>query len=300
MSYHDINFNAVTGPIFDPEGREIPGSMARGVYREDTGQILSVCGSAFKPVQHIDIVDPLLQTLKDQGNEIFERKAERRDLYDLKGQKGAFADIQVQDDGAVMRIDVITGDFVEPTGRSSYLDRGPDTMLRRFLGINSHNSSLAVRVSNSYQRVICMNGIVDPYFTASTYGKHTTNFNTDYLRQQIITAQEFMANDAETFGKYARTPLTAQQAEEFLKKTLAKLPDKPNGEPHFSERKVLELLGYFQDEDQTVWGLVQALTYWATHGDMRASSGAITGRIRRDADVAASMRSSEFRQLMAA
>lgn len=299
-NYDEIGFNAVIRPILDHNGNEIPGEMARGVYRDDTDQILSVCGKSYKPVQHTDVLDPMLQTLKDQGYEIIERKPDQRNLYDLKGQRGAFASISTQENGAVMRADVIVGDFVQPTGRTSYLEQGPDTMLRRFTALNSHDGSLAVRATNGYMRLLCMNGMMDPTFTASTYGKHTANFSVDALKRQILTAADLMENDAETFGKYARTPLTIEQAETFLQKTLAKLPNKPDGTPHFSEPKVQDLLRRFHREDQTVWGLVQVMTAWATHGDLRASSGEVTARVRRDSEVAQTMRSREFAQLIAA
>lgn len=300
MPYDGIDFNAVIRPILDMDGKPIPEEMARGVYREDTGQVLAVCGKSYKPVQHRDVLDPMLQTLHEQGYEIRERNPDKRSLYDLQGQRGAFASIQTQDNGAVMRADVIIGDFVKPTGRTSYLDQGPDTMLRRFTALNSHDGSLAVKVTNGYMRLICMNGMMNPQFVATTYGKHTANFNTDALKQQVLMAASMMENDAELFGRYARTPLTIEQAETFLKGTMAKLPNKPNGEPHFSEPKLQKLLRRFHHEDQTVWGLLQAMTAWATHGDLRASSGEVTGRLRRDAEVAQTMRSNEFQKLIAA
>ena len=300
MNLNGTNFNAVVRPIYDMHGNEIPAEMGRGVYRDDTREMLSICGRSYKPVQHADVLDPLLQTLKDQGYEIVERNPDKRALYDLAGQRGAFGSVQTQDNGAIMRADVIIGDFIQPTGRSSYLEQGPDTMLRRYTALNSHDGSLAVKVTNGYMRLVCMNGMMDPQFVATTYGKHTANFNTDTLKENILRAADMMENDAETFGKYARTPLTIAQAEDFLKRTMAKLPDKPNGEPHFSEPKLQKLLQQFRREDQTVWGLLQSMTWWATHGDMRSTSGEVTGRLRRDAEVAQTMRSNDFAHLIAA
>jgi hypothetical protein len=295
-----INFNAVVRPIFDQNGNEIAPEIGRGVYRDDNDHLMSICGSAFQPVQHVDVIDPMLQTLKDQGYEIIEREGDRRDLYDLKGHRGAFVKVTTQNDGAIMRADVITGDFVQPTGRQSYMDQGPDTMLRRYTALNSHDSTYAVKTTNGYMRLICMNGMMNPLFVASSYGKHTTNFNPASLREQIIMGAKLMENDGETFGKYATTKLSLSQAEEFLKRTLAKLPNKPNGEPHYSEPKVQTILRKFHGEDQTVWGLVNAMTAWATHDDMKGKAGEITGRVNRDGQVGSAMRSHDFADLIAA
>jgi hypothetical protein len=298
-TYSNIDFEAKVGPIFSPDGEEIPPEVAQGVYRDDNGKILSVCGRGYKPVQHTDVLDPMLQLLKDQGYEIQERDPDKRSLYDLKGQKGAFATIKTQDDGAVMRADIIVGDFVTPTGTTSFLEEGPDTMLRRFTALNSHDGSLAVRATSGYLRLICLNGMLQPDFTASSYGKHTANFSVEALKRQIINAGEMMENDAETFGKYARTPLTHDQAEQLFKKTLAKMPPQPDGTPQHSEKKVRDLLNWFGQQDQTVWGAVNAMTAWATHGELRSHAGQVTARVRRDGEVTRAMRSREFQKLVA-
>lgn len=300
MPYDALNFHAEVRPIYDADGREIPAEIGRGVYRSDTGAAIATCGANFKPVQHQDVIDPMLQTLKDQGYEIVERPAGRRDLYDLKGQRGAFVDTRTQDNGAIMRSDIIVGDFIEPTGRTHYLQQGPDTMLRRFTALNSHDGTYAVKATSGYYRLLCLNGMMDPQFTAQSYGKHTSGFSIDALRRQIMMAAEMMETDAERFGLYARTRLSAVQAEEFLKGTLAKLPPLPTGEPAWSKPLAQEILRRFEAEDQTVWGLLNAMTAWATHGDLRANAGEITARTGRDGRVAQALRSRDFARLIAA
>lgn len=297
--FASINFDAEVRPIYDRDGNEIPPQVGRGVYRSDTDEILSVCGAGFKPIQHWDVVAPVLDDLDARGYAIEERKGTQKALYDLAGKKGAFVNVALTSGGAVMRTDIIIGDFIRPTGASSYLDSGPDTLLRRFTGINSHNSSYSVQWTSSYERLICMNGLVTPEFAARGYAKHTTGVSIEGLKAKIRFGLENMEQDADQFGVWARTKLSAERAEEFIKATIAKLA--PIGtEVRWSRPKLDEILTLFKREDQTVWGLLQALTYWSTHGEMKRSADPVTGRIGREDEVARTMRTAEFQALLAA
>lgn len=301
MSYlNNIAFNAVVSDVFDKNGKRIDPDLGRGVYRDDTGELLSICGPSFKPVQHREVLEPIFEMLDKDGIKMEVREPDQRSLYDLAGKDGAFVTPMVTDNGAVMRTNIIVGDFIKPTGSSVYLDRGPDTMLKKYSVYNSHNSKLAASSTQSYERLICMNGIVRPDYQVRAYGKHTLNFNINAFKAKVLKAAEMMAGDADLFGKYALTKLDMKQAEKFLQLTFAKLPNKPNGQAHFSERMVNGILTRFAKEDQTVWGLVQALTEWSTHGEMKSNADPVLGRIGREEKVASTMRHSLFDQLIAA
>lgn len=301
MSYlNQVNFNATVADVFDMNGKRIDPELGRGVYRDDTGELLSICGPHFKPVQHREVLEPVFEDLDRQGIKLEVREPNQRALYDLAGRDGAFITTAVTDNGAVMRTDIIVGDFIQPTGHSSYLNKGPDTMLRKISVLNSHNQKLAATSVQSWCRLICMNGIVRPDFSVKAYGKHTLNFNIEGFKKKVQMAAEAMAGDADLFGKYASTALTVQGAEQFLKLTFAKLPNKPNGTAHFSERMVADILTRFAREDKTVWGLVQALTEWSTHGEMKSNADALLGRLGREEKVATTLRTSLFDQLLAA
>lgn len=287
-------------PIFDADGNEIDRNIGRAVVRSDTNKVIAVRAPGFKPIQHQDILDPILQKLHDDKVEIHHRVADKKTLYDLRGQKGAFVNIQTQKDGAICRFDIITGDFIEPVGRMYYTgeERGRDTMLRRITGLNSHDGTFAVTVTNGYHRVICMNGMMSTEFVATTYGKHTTNFDIKGLQAKVAMGAELLQADAERIGLYAKTPLTPKVAERFLRKTIARLANRPTGEENWSQSLVTDLLERFQREDQTVWGLVNAMTGWATHGPLKEGSGEVTARTGRDARVAQAMRSPLFSTLL--
>jgi hypothetical protein len=299
ITHEDIAFTAIVDELVDRDGKAVPREMARGVYREDTGQLLSVCGNRYAPIQHMDIIDPVLQTLKDGDYEIQERPYGKHDLYDLKGQKGAFVSYETSDYGAKMRANIIVGDFITPTGNTQYLEDGPATMFREYAVLNSHDMSLAARLDPGYKVLACMNGARSTQFSASVRTKHTSGFNVEAFKRQILASAELMANDLPRFEAYAKTKCTVDQAESFLKKTFCKLPDRANGDPHWSQPLLERILKRFKDvEPQTVWGVYMALTWYATHGDMKASSNPLTTSISRDEQVVRTMRSPEMESLL--
>jgi len=294
----NLNFKAQVNDIFDAQGNLIPSDIGRGVYRDDTNELLSICGPNFTPVQHQDVLSPVLKFLDDGGYDIEERSnASRSNLYDLQGKKGAWISPKITDNGAVMRTDIILGDFIQPTGASSYMLDGPDTNFFKISILNSHNSKFAVRVNTSYLRVICMNGMTQPHFSASAYGKHTANFNLDGLNAQVGNAMSMMDQDAERFGAWAQHRINLEEAKVMLQRTIAKLPNKPDGTPHFSEQLVNKILDRFRREDQTVWGLYNAVTWWQTHADFKANSDRLTATIGREQRVSSMLKSKQWREM---
>jgi hypothetical protein len=293
-------FNAVVQPLYDANGKEVDAEIGRAVVRDDTGETISVCGPAFKPVQHSEVIDPILDHLHGLGYEVKERNPSQRSLYDLAGEKGAFLRTSFAKNGAVMRADIITGDFIKPTGASNYLQDGPDTMLFKTSIFNSHNGSLAVRVNTSYERLICMNGMTRPDFSAGVFGKHTQGFSIKAMQAQIENAVNGMHHDADTFGLWAKKRITREVAETMLQMTLAKLPNKPNGDAHFSERLVNKILEQFTREDQTVWGLYQAITWWQTHEKSSRGASAVTTMINRETRVSQMLRTPQWGALIEA
>lgn len=295
-----LNWDAEIVPLYDHEGNELPADIGRGMSRSDTGAIIGICGKNTKPVQHQDVFDPILQTLHDQKYDLVERDYSRRDLADLKGQRGAFVKVEEAANGAIIKLDVITGDFTNPTGPSSYLPDGPPTLFRRYTGLNSHNSTYAAQAAVSYVNLVCMNGLVSPEFTAVTKGKHTKGFNIDAFKGKILSAASMMEGDTARFEQYIKTPCTPEQAEAFIKATLASNGVDEKGNPKVSDTLVKQMLELFQQEANTVWGVYQAMTAWATHGDLRRNATALTARVGRDERVARAMRSPEFQGLLAA
>lgn len=296
MTIQNLNFRAEVRPIYDASGSMIPREIGRGVYRDDDDSLMSVCGPNFVPIQHQDIIDPILHDLEKGGYDIEIGEGNRASLYDMKGFKKAMVNTELTDNGAVMRTNVLLGDFIEvthPEGRYG-LKTGDDTMLFKMSFLNSNNSKYAARVNTSYERIECLNGMTSKQFSAGFYGKHTMNFSMDAMQAQLGNAFEMMATDAETFGLWATTPCTPTQAEELLQRTLAKLTNKANGEANFSAQLVAKVLERFRSEDKTVWGLYNAVTAWQTHEGFKSNSNKVTALIGREQKVASMLNSNPW------
>lgn len=298
--FHNAAFTASVRPIFDAAQQEIPAHIARGVYRDDTDELISTCGPNFTPVQHMDVIAPVMEHLQAKGYEVQERVADTRALYDLRGQKGAFVETFLTDKGAKMRTEIILGDFIDPTGSSSYLTQGADTNFFRITLLNSHDSSLAVRANTSYLRLVCMNGMTQPHFTAGTYGKHTKGFNLAAMQRKIDNAMTMMSEDEVRFAHMARTKISFDQAMQMIQMTIAKQGVDVHGNPKFSERLTDNIMQRFLKEDQTVWGLYNAVTEWQTHGERKAGASAFGTRLNRETRVAAMLKTDAWQEVMAA
>lgn len=292
---HDISFNAEVRDIFDAQGNPIPAEIGRGVYRDDTEELISICGSIFKPIQHREIVDPILMNLEGMGYKTEEvEEVNENNLHALQGKKGAFVQTELTKGGAIMRTNITLGDFIEPTGNTRYLKQGPDTNFFRLSILNSHNNSYAARVNTDYLRVLCMNGQTSPNFQAGAYGKHTLHFDITGMQTQIENAMKMMGEDADKFGLWANTKLSVEDATRLLQMTIAKLAPKPHMPNRHSEKLVLQLMDKFAKEDQTVWGLYNAITSWSTHNETRKTADKVTSLLSRENRVAKAIRSDEW------
>lgn len=298
-AFDAINFEVEKRPLFDEHGTKLPEAMGVRVVRKDTEKTLSIVKPSYQCTQYPELWDPILQSFKDEGIPIMERKVDQRGLYDLKGEVGAWASVDVTDNGAKMRGTIIVGDFRNATSkRGGFLPVGDNTLFREFRFLSSHDYSLSNSMDAGYRVLECFNGMRSTLAASFVRGKHTANFNIEAFKKQILAQAELMAQDQDTFVRYASTKCTKDQAMEFFRRTIARQPDTPSGEASWSEALVNTLLGIFADQPQTVWGCVQAMTYWATHTPAREGSNLITTAVRRDDRVVSAMRSSEFHRLM--
>ena len=295
-----LDWVAEIAPMYDAQGNEVDPDIGRLVVRSDTREPIGTCGRNTSLIQHQDVVAPVIEALREAGiTEFHLRPPRRRDLYDLKGKAGAFIETQMTKNGGIMKTVVTTGNFIAPTGPSSFLPNGPPTCFQEFLILNSHTGTYAAQIDMRYKNVVCMNGLVRENFSANVKAKHTTGFNIEAFKAKIHLGASLMETDAERFEKYVRTPLSYEQAGLFFKKTIARLSiDPATGDFRHSAKLVEDLLTRFSKEPRSVWGAYMAMTEWATHGDLREGSDSVTARTDRDSRVARALRSGMFQALL--
>lgn len=299
MTFQAINFSTSIADIYDARGRRIDRELGRGVYRNDTGELISIVGKNTKTIDHMEVLSPILDHYDAQGYAIEERTGVRRsELYDLRGRKGVFVSAKSDKNGAVARVDLITGDFIEP--KAGFSRAGDNTMFNRITLLNSHDGSLAVHCNTSYLRLVCLNGMVDAKWTVNTRAKHTLRLDVESLKARIRNGAAAAGGDLDRFQTYANTTVSPTQAAAFFQQTIGKLADKTDGTPNWSEPLVRELLVNFRDEDQTAWGLWNAMTAWASHGKRKQGSSVVGTLLGREERVARAMRQPEWDALLAA
>lgn len=299
-----FEWTAEVRPMFDQNGNEVDSNIGRLITRSDDGTPLAVAGPNFAPIQHQDVVAPVLEALRETGITEFHRREKfgATDLYDLKGKSGAFIQTIFSKNGGIMRTIITTGNFIAPTGPSSFLPDGPPTCFQEYHILNSHTGTYSAQVDMRYRNIVCMNGLVRDNFHAAVRAKHTTKFNLDAFRAKIMMGAELMQTDTERFELYVKTELKADKAKELFMETIARLGKDPEDETKWvhSEALVKDLLERFAKEPQTVWGAYMAMTEWATHGSLKENSDVITARVTRDQRVSAALRSRMFKRMLEA
>jgi hypothetical protein len=230
---------------------------------------------------------------------------DRKSLYDLKGKKGAFIQTDVDRMGARMKTTIIVGDFIDPVPamfRSREEQEIPPTCFREYAIFNSHDGSLAARIDPGYKVLRCLNGIRSTQFSSTIKSRHTSGFSVEAFRRQVMAAAHLMENDAARFELYARTRITKDQARTFLKNTLARRTGNFDDEEDSYSKPLLDkiMTRFLNHEADTVWGLYMAMTWYATHDDVRGSSSEMMSRIRRDENVSRAMRSAAIESLLPA
>lgn len=300
VAHAAFDWEAEIRPVYDIHGNEIPAEYGRVVYRGDTP--IGRAGPNTALIQHAEVGGAVIQAAVDEGYDIVVRTPGRRDLEDLRGHRGAFLSIDESKNGAIQRGRLILGDFINPTGPSSFLPDGPPTVFREVSWLNSHDSSFAAQVHIRSVNLVCMNGLVSPEFFAEFRTKHTRGVDAAVFKEKFKTGITMMSSDKERMERYIRTPCSHEQAMELFKATVCRLA--PNvstpDEPRWSEAKLNVLMDLFSSEGtNNVWAAYMALTAWATHHKVMRGD-ALTTRIKRDGEVAATMRSPQFGALLEA
>lgn len=278
-------FEVEKRPLMLPDGTMLPTNMGMAVVRKDTDEPICVRPADVKLVDHKVVVDAFASAIP-KGYDIVEMSGPGA-VRDLAGRKAVGIYGEVSENGAVFRGSLVFGDFVEVPSTYCDLSGKSDINLARVDVYNSHNGSLAVQAQMSYLRLLCMNGMVRPHGAATAYGRHTKSLNIEAWKRKFENMGDMLMSDAETFAAMARTRITYDEAKSFLAKNVARYGKKADGSDKVSDRLLNTILEHWHfREEHTVWGLYNALTHWATHGEAREGSDRLTTVINRERRIA--------------
>ena len=243
-----------TGGMIDP-------SLGVGLRRTDSGEPIAIVSEAYEPVQYLDLVENLEQSIAMSGIDL---------------------------DGAEFQTNVIgNGEQLELTAKfnaeATTIDGRNDLVTPQFKFRTSHNRTWANNGMMGYFRSACYNTLVDGNKLAYVYGRHSKNFSVTSFASKIRAASDFIANDgmdqmkvwynttvdrdtaislfSNTLAKRMDNVTKAQVPNKVMLSNLMKTFDEENR--HIIGRGHYE--GYSQQTKGTLWTAYQAATAWSTH-----------------------------------
>ena len=241
--------------------RKIDPSLGVGLRRVDTKQPIAIVSEAYEPVQYLDLVENLEQSIAMSGINL---------------------------DGAEFETNVIGhGEQLELTAKfnaeATTIDGRNDLVTPQFKFRTSHNRTWANNGMMGYFRSACYNTLVDGNKLAYVYGRHSKNFSVTSFASKIRAASDFIANDgmdqmkvwynttvdrdtaislfSNTLAKRIDNVSKAQVPNKVMLSNLMKTFDEENR--HLIGRGHYE--GYSQQTKGTLWTAYQAATAWSTH-----------------------------------
>ena len=241
--------------------QDVPTDIGVGVRRVDTGQTLAIVSDSYEPVQYLDIVENLEQSINMSG-------------IDLEAAK---FETNIINDG--MQLELTAKFFAE----STTIDGRNDMVTPQFKFRTSHNRTWANNGMMGYFRSACYNTLVDGNKLAYVYGRHSKNFSVPSFASKIRAASDYVANAGiNQMHRWYQTPVSRGQAIHLFSNTLAKRMDNVSKKLKPNKVMLSNLMKTFDEENRhiigkgnyekygertegTLWTAYQAATAWSTH-----------------------------------
>ena len=257
---------------------KVPSTMARALVRTDTGAVLGIHGSKYKPINHADAVDKIMEGAVAFASE--------------NGLPTPAVDYKMADNGAKLRGELLFKDVViEP--------QKDDIIHFRISFFNSYDQSWAFQSIPDGLRLWCLNGCTMPVTTARARFKHTTHVSIDGVAKNMSNGLKAFTSLQGVYQQWAEKGIAYWCVEQFLKKTICKTFQRSQTHNSVNMFRLEELLKQYDRESKTLghtkWALYNALTYWSTHTD-QLQKPEIT-RKRREEDVAKAIATAEWSEL---
>ena len=267
---NEWNFPVEMQPVYDTNGNVIDGHQC--VMRTDTNDVLGVHGSRYKAVTHDDVVNSILDGVRQANLS-----------SDWTEQ------VQVFENGRKIRGHILFNDLVVEPSVGDYTKFKIDFF-------NSYDASWSFSQQASGLRLWCLNGCTTPDAVARSRYKHTSSINVEGSANKMINGLQHFMSRKEVWQSWMQTTVTDNMAETFFKRTVAKGFTRQQQVTKTNEKQLENLLAIWGNESaslgQNKWALYNCLTYWATHtGDLRSPH---TANYNREAAIANAMKSKEW------
>ena len=260
------------------DGGEINSKIGVGLRRTDTKEPIAIVSDSYEPVQYLNIVENLEQSIAMSGIDL---------------------------DSAEFQTNVIGhGEQLELTAKfnaeSTTIDGRNDLVTPQFKFRTSHNRTWANNGMMGFFRSACYNTLVDGNKLAYVYGRHSKKFSVTSFASKIRAASDFIANDGmDQMKVWYNTAVSRDQAVDLFTKTLAKRTDNVTQKKVPNKVMLSNLMKVFDEENRhiigrgnyekyavrsegTMWTAYQAATAWSTHVGDRSKNQANSRVLRED------------------
>ena len=258
MNKSDWDFPIATHELQTFQGASVPKSMSQAIVRTDTNEVLGVNGSKYKPIEHDDVVNSILDAVSD---------ANVSQDYSLNVETFA--------NGAKMRGIINFPDLVIEPEVDDYINF-------QILFYNSYDGSWAFQQQAQGMRLWCLNGCTTADTVAKTWAKHTANVSVKGSSSKIKVGLDAFMNTKGMYQDWMNISITDEWAEKFFKYAICKINNNTSTFK-WNEKQLDNLMSIYRNEIYSLgrnkWALYNACTYWATHTN-ETSSPANTRRLR--------------------
>ncbi len=167
-----------------------------------------------------------------------------------------------------------------------------DIVELRLQCINSFNLAASFMVNITALRLVCRNGLVVPHGSMKLVMRHTNRLDIDALAQGLSGTLEVFETQVQHWRKWSNIPITQSDVDRVLKTF-------PQINPKLSDRLTALYQIEVQELGENLYSLFNALTFHATHDDVKASATANKASIilQRENKVRAVLNSSAWRHL---
>jgi len=211
------------------------------IIRTDTNEYLGNHSTAYRPVTHSQIVDPVRAILSDVSNEFVPQ-------------------IKTYDNGSMMMAKFTCRDIrIKDPSKDDYI--AFQVTLR-----NSYNGVWSIMITAAGLRLWCLNGCTTADKIANFRLKHNGVFkyNFDHLKHSV----DFFHTNEQRYMEWANTKVTEWDVEQmFNKLTYTARPTidgKYRNETQYYNLKQ-QWINYRQDMGANKWALYNAVTHWISH-----------------------------------
>jgi len=227
--FEQAKFEVVEKKIVTIDGTSVD---RKAIIRPDTGVVLGVVRPDYKLIRHVDVLNNFEIALKDLATE---------DKVSLcRGGSLMFARFNFKDN-AIPKEELKKGDVIG-FGLEAF---------------NSYDGSLPVGFALSALRLVCTNGMTVPKSLVRLSVRHTANAHINGLRELVMGKVEKFKESLTIWRRWTQTQITEDNSVKFIQDAFGKRQSK-NLEELYKTQRV-------KDQDTTVWGLYNTLTYYNSH-----------------------------------